>query len=309
MAGGGDQPYGRLKSVEVVNLDETNPNVTCKNLPDMPLGLWGATGQLFQGKTPIICGGGNGADYRSDCHSFKNGTWNQIASLSEQKYWSASATFLYGKDEILLMTGGKNGTELYSTVESFDGQIWNRETFTDLPESVFLHCLVKINNSMLLQIGGSYYSTQTGKTYFFDINENKWLPGPTLKQPRQFHSCGVMNWINPETGTEEKIVVVVGGNDEGSDRKGVELLYLNDLQTGWVFGPSVLGTRRIYESRMIEFQNSVILIGGGYEDIDGTHLYQLSSPTGQWKLLRPRLKEGRMSHVAFLVPDELVDCQ
>ena len=208
MAGGGDQPYGRLKSVEVVNLDETNPNVTCKNLPDMPLGLWGATGQLFQGKTPIICGGGNGADYRSDCHSFENGTWNQIASLTEQKYWSASATFLYGKDEILLMTGGKNGSEIFSTVESFDGKLWDQTMFADLPTTIAYHCLVKISDTMLFQIGGTIDDTflgTTGSTYFLDIIQNKWIPGPQLNVGRNRHSCGVMNWINPGSGKEEKV--------------------------------------------------------------------------------------------------------
>ena len=308
VAGGGDQPYGRLKSVEVVNLDESNPSVTCKNLPDLPLGLWGAMGQLYQQKTPIICGGGNGADYRSDCHSLENGTWIEIASLNVPRYWSASATFFQGEDEILLMTGGKNENEILSTVQSFDGKTWNHERISDLPESVLLHCLVKINNSMLFQIGG-YTTTETGNTYFFDINENKWLPGPNLKEPRKFQSCGVLNWINPETETEEKVVVVAGGEQGSFSRVKVELLFLNDLKTGWVFGPSLLGERKIYDSRMIEFENSVILIGGGYEEVDGKNLYQLSSPNGRWTQMRQTLKEGRMSHVAFLIPDELVDCQ
>ena len=84
---------------------------------------------------------------------------------------------------------------------------------------------------------------------------------------------------------------------------------MNDLQTGWVFGPSLLGDLLISDSKMIEFQNSVILIGGGYTHVDGKGLYQLSSPNGEWTKMRQTLREGRMSHVAFLIPDELVDCQ
>ena len=84
------------------------------------------------------------------------------------------------------------------------------------------------------------------------------------------------------------------------------LLYLNDLHTGWVYGPSLLDNMEIRESKMIEFKNSVILIGGEY---DGKGLYQLSSPNGEWRKLSQTLKEGRVSTVAFLIPDDLVDCQ
>ena len=46
-----------LKSVEIVNLDGEEPNLVCDNLPDLPLGLEGATGNLFEDEIPIICGG------------------------------------------------------------------------------------------------------------------------------------------------------------------------------------------------------------------------------------------------------------
>ena len=269
-------------------------------------------GQLFQSKTPIICGGWNAMVVWSECLSFENRTWKTIASMNASRQWSGYAAFSQGDDDILLVTGGNenNGGSLLNSVEFFDGQFWNAEKFSYLPESVHLHCLVKINNSMLFQIGGTtIHETSTEKTYLFDIDQNQWIPGPYLNQPRHFHSCGVMNWINPSTETEEKVVVVAGGQ---SPRK-VELLYLNDLQTGWVFGPSLLGDLLISGSSMIEFQNSVILIGGdneaNSEDFDGKGLYQLSSPNGEWTKMRQNLKEKRMSHVAFLIPDELVDCQ
>jgi hypothetical protein len=40
--------YFDLKSVEVLNLDPAKPDLTCDNLPDLPVGLNGATGQLVQ---------------------------------------------------------------------------------------------------------------------------------------------------------------------------------------------------------------------------------------------------------------------
>ena len=47
---------GTLITVEVINLDEANPGQKCDNLPDLPTGLKGPTGQLFNKTTPIICG-------------------------------------------------------------------------------------------------------------------------------------------------------------------------------------------------------------------------------------------------------------
>jgi hypothetical protein len=58
---------------------------------------------------------------------------------------------------------------------------------------------------------------------------------------------------------------------------------------------------------MNTFQNGVILIGGEGQ-VDGTHLYQLSSPNGTWKKMGKLLNAQRSQHVSFLVPDELVCC-
>jgi hypothetical protein len=70
------------------------------------------------------------------------------------------------------------------------------------------HCLVKINDTMLMQISGSVsvlFEDTTDRTYFFDIIQNKWTSGPDLNYGRVYHSCGVMNWMNPNTGMEEKV--------------------------------------------------------------------------------------------------------
>ncbi len=46
---------GALATVEVIDLSD--PSVTCNNLPDLPNGLKGPTGQLFNKTLPILCGG------------------------------------------------------------------------------------------------------------------------------------------------------------------------------------------------------------------------------------------------------------
>jgi hypothetical protein len=135
-----------------------------------------------------------------------------MQNLNECRYALASALVSNPNnnedDDILLITGGYDRSTTLSTVESFDGNLWNQTMFADLPTTIGLHCMVKINNTMLLQIGGTIdniYPGTTDKTYFFDIIQNKWIAGPKLNVGRIAHSCAVMNWMNPNTDSVEKV--------------------------------------------------------------------------------------------------------
>ncbi len=135
-----------------------------------------------------------------------------IEGLKECRSAAASAIFSNPNtndddDDILLIAGGrKDGSTALSTVESFGGTVWNQTIFVELPTTILVHCMVKINDTMLFQIGGTVdgsYPGTTDDTYFFDIIQNKWIPGPKLNVGR--HSCAVMNWINPDTNNEEQV--------------------------------------------------------------------------------------------------------
>ena len=120
-----------------------------------------------------------------------------------------------------------------------------------------------------------------------------------------------MDWINPDTGTTEKVVVVSGGKDNTSTAlSSVELLFLNDYETSkqsWTLGPNL--PYLSYAATMIEFQDGVILVGGtGESDVDGSHLYKLSSPNEPWTEMKQTLTEPRSSAVSFLIPDEIANC-
>ena len=91
----------------------------------------------------------------------------------------------------------------------------------------------------------------------------------------------------------------------GQSSDSVELLYLADINSGWVISPT-MPTVTTYAT-MVQFQNSVI-VAGGEGGADGVHLYRLSAPDGSWEELEQTLKERRAEHVAFLVPDDLVSC-
>jgi hypothetical protein len=89
VAGGG----GKLGSVEVINLDESSPNLICNNLPNLPEDSFGAIGQLSGTNFPVVCGGhsiSSGSDL-CDCFAFQNGDWIGIASLNSCRRFFASA--------------------------------------------------------------------------------------------------------------------------------------------------------------------------------------------------------------------------
>ncbi len=305
---------GGGSSVEIINLDESKPNLICDNLPNLPLSLHLSVGLLFRQTTPMICGGYSN-QFEKRCHSFENGAWKAISNLTINRY-SPSAAILSStgntKDDIFMVATGSNDGQIQSTVESFDGVSWNQTQFSNLPYAVIGSCMVKLSNSMLMAIGGSKQHSleaNTAETYFFDVIKNKWVAGPMLAIPRLWYSCGVMNWKNDTTGIFEKVVVVSGGYDkQGSQLNSVELLFINDFEkynSGWKVGPNI--PIKVDGPAMVEFQNGVIMIGGRGEG-DGRHLYQLSSPYGKWTEMKQTLKEPRSHFVSFLVPDNLVNC-
>ncbi len=99
--------------------------------------------------------------------------------------------------------------------------------------------------------------------------------GPNLNTARFAAGCGVLNWMNPQSNQMEKIVVAAGGrNSGGGELSTTELLYVDSIGSyNWVMGPSLPSTNAF--TTMVEFQNSVILIGGYPASND---LFQLSSP-------------------------------
>ena len=85
-----------LKSVEVIDLDESKLNTTCHDIPDFPVkGLLGRTGQLFQKTMPIICGGSNLNYALCECLALYKDKWINIASLKECRSEAQMVTLTY----------------------------------------------------------------------------------------------------------------------------------------------------------------------------------------------------------------------
>ena len=291
----------KQNSVEVINLDESSPNVTCKNFPDLPFAINGGMGRLYEGDTPIVCGGFINEVDSCDCLSFKNGSWQVTSKLNSCRRFSGVATLsnVFGNfsEEMILIVGGRNEEQYFSNTESFDGREWKVGVVADLPRPAKQHCVVKINETTLMSMGG-IDARNVKETYLYNSVDNKWTPGPSFATGRNGPSCGLLNWKNEETGNEEKVVVAASG----ASMRSVQLLFLEDYEAGWVEGPDL--PMYSFIGQMVEYQNSVIVIGGD----DDLYLYQLSSPEGPWIKMNQKVQNERNGHSAFLIPDELAEC-
>lgn len=119
-----------------------------------------------------------------------------------------------------------------------------------------------------------------------------------MTTPSTGHSCALVDW-------GAGLVVVVAGGDYGGALKRVELLYLDDLNSGWQPGPEL--PLAATNGRMVRFKDSVVLIGG-LGEVDGTKLYQLKSPAGPWMEMQQTLERPRGHNTFILIPDELTGC-
>ena len=261
----------------------------------------GASGILFDSK-PMFCGGHDEPNIYCDCFTYEQSQWVSVAPMPTCRSFSASAGLLNQEDRKsrFVIAGGYNSGEL-SNVETYDGTFWH--SLPDLPAPKYAPCLVAINETVLLSIGGEPLTTET---FFYNAELNQWLPGPELLKARSLASCAMVEWKNPADGQLEAIVVVAGGFNGKDYLSSTELLYINDISKGWQPGPELPLT--VHGSVMVEYNDSLVLIGG-FGEVDGRHFYQLTSQDGPWIEMEQTLPIGKYYHLAFLIPDELTDCQ
>jgi hypothetical protein len=213
----------------------------------------------------------------------------------------AAATKL--QDGKLLVTGGEDGSSLNSA-EMLTEEGWE-SNIPSLPVTIDLHCMVTVNSTTVMVIGGLQNGQISGKTFFFTFGEESWTEGPDLKNKRDGNSCGK---IRRNKESQEMSFIVAGGNDGSSYLSLVEIL--DEGSNEWQTGPELpIG---IVGSQMVEDQNGGVVLIGGYssshESLDS--LYQLphGGQDAVWTKMEQKMKTGKFAHTAFLVPDNIVDC-
>jgi hypothetical protein len=292
---GGDN----IETCEVINLASSAS--TCKNTPSFPAEVFGAIGGLGFKENPIICGGLQNNAESNKCYSLENNEWVSSASMNSVRVKAAAAPLKDGK---LLVTGGYDGSGYdLNSAEMLTEEGWE-SNIPSLLVTIRGHCMVTVNSTTVMAIGGWQNNQASRKTFYFTFGEQSWTEGPELKNKRSYHSCGK---IRRNKESQEMSIIVAGGWDD-SYLSSVEIL--DEGSNEWQTGPEL--PFRIGLSQMVEDQNGgVVLIGEYSSSVDTSYtLYQLpqGGQDAVWIKMEQKINTGRSAHTAFLVPDNIVDC-
>jgi N-acetylneuraminic acid mutarotase len=240
----------------------------------------------------------------------ENNEWISSASMNSVRAYAAAAQLKDGK---LLVIGGHDEIYIYKwllpfylkSAEMLSEEGWE-SNIPSLPVTIYGHCMVTVNSTTVMVIGGSQDSQYSGKTFYFTFGEESWTEGPELKNKRRYHSCGK---IRRNKESQEMSIIVAGGSDSFfSYLSSVEIL--DEGSNDWQTGPAL--PFGIDESQIVEDQNGGVVLIGGYSPSVGRldTLYQLphGGQDAVWTKMEQKMLIGRYSHTAILVPDNIVDC-
>ncbi len=289
---------------ELINLALPAKKKKCNNPPNFKAKIYSAIGGLGFKNKPIICGGIQNYVSSNKCYSLENNEWVSSASMNLKLVRvGAAAAQLNGT---LIVTGGSDG--IYShhkSAEMLTEEGWESNK-PPLPVTIAYHCMVTVNSTTVMAIGGIQNGLTSGKTFYFTLGEKRWTEGPELKNKRENLSCGK---IRTNKESQEMSIIVAGGWDGSSRLSSVEIL--DEGSNEWQqTGPKLpFGITR---SQMVEDQNrGVLLIGGESSEVrDLDTLYQLphGGKDAVWTKMEQKMNTGRREHTAILFPDKTVDC-
>ena len=146
--------------------------------------------------------------------------------LSDARHFGAGVVL---NDNCFWVTGGISNMENYVKLNStefitFDEAIHG----PNMPRALHGHCVVVINSTFSMIIGG-YTENPEDSTFYFDHDKYEWINGQSLIQARYYHAAGII--IDEVTG--EDFVVVTGGQTNAHDSSNsTEIL----MDTGWIAG-------------------------------------------------------------------------
>jgi N-acetylneuraminic acid mutarotase len=304
VCGGSQKNQSMTDICEVINLKSSNS--TCKNLPKFPVPVAGAIGGLVFKETPIVCGGIQIDNFSNKCYSLKNKEWVSSYSMNSARAFAAAAQLQDGK---LLVSGGSIGSDQLNSTEVLSEEGWEKNA-PFLPVSIEGHCMVQINSTTVMIIGGSQNNSIKYKanTFYLNLKEHTWTEGPKLTNARAFHTCGR---IRKDPKSQEISIIVVGGTVGGSDNTAspnittTSVEILDKGSNEWRKGPAL--PFGIGASQMVEVDNGgVALIGGGSDsELYLDTIFQLphGGKNAGWTEMKQKLTTGRYGHTAFLVPD------
>lgn len=171
-----------------------------------------------------------------------------------------------------------------------------------VPDLLYLHCMVKLNESSVMFIGGVNLSTVYFYTFIPDRFYGEWAEGPSISTPRQGHSCGKI-----QTSDDQTLVVVTGGSNGSGYYNSTELLDVSNTGQGWKQGPKLPFDSAAVNGSMVETGASLVYFGFA----PTLTIYELrckSVDSCRWETMAQKLQDVRSRPVGMLVPSQLTEC-
>ena len=270
-------------------------------LPDYPAVAHDVAGGMV-GQTLLSCGG-----------EFYNGTYNAIiatcyqmgsnvpVALLKKARASARAVTVGNK---LWITGGFDDSlyELKST-EFVDPDCGTVQDGPDLPHELSSHCLVMVNSTLAMLLGGlntHFYTDYQTWFYNFENEDSSWVEGPTFIQSRYSHVCGKIKDLK-----DGKTVIVAAG---GIFDESTEVLIPDSGE--WIIGPNLPHERSEAVGLTTPSEDSFLLIGGYNYDTtqeeDSIYKLQCYNLDCAWTKLDLELLQGRVLFLAAFVPNSVL---
>jgi hypothetical protein len=260
----------------------------------------GASGGLLNNNTALICGGYQYSTSKvlDDCFAINGTAVEAKLKLTQPRSYAASVV-INGNN--LWMTGGRLGSGPTKTTELVS--LTGTRPGPDLPLEVYYHCLVSLNDTTVLLIGGND-GTRSKATFYFNSDSETWTPGPSLITGRSAHSCALFK--SPLHGHTDT-VIVTGGYNNGDFLKSTEWLQL-DSTNSWTSGPDLPKPTDGAAIVTTPDGSGVVLIGG-YNTLTDLLELKCSSSSCTWSLMEPTLTADRYGSVSMLVPDSFAVCE
>ncbi len=311
-------------------VDFKSSSKTCNIPEEYPLPTYsGSAGALTYGdkEIPIVCAGSYRVKgvrkSRDTCHflQFQNKQWvwtKLDKTLAEKRFKPASIITDNGRT--LWVTGGYNdqmktsfkSTDLVSIVdegEQLTAASFNIKPGPNLPVSSAKHCLVKLNSSTAMMIGGEKDDAPVkfSSTFFLDIQTGSSVPGPELSVARCWHKCGVLIQDHrSEDGNQQQqqqVVIAAGGLTGSTTIRSTEMWIVGSNQ-GWTEGPEVPVDIFHADAVTVPDVNKLLVAGGG----DSLNLvYQFEYNRNEiwiWTKLDQELSMPRKRSMAMLLSND-----
>jgi hypothetical protein len=182
-------------SFEIINLESSVAR--CARVPSFNSSVLEAMAALGTNEMPVICGGVNNG-VRNECFTLEK-VWTGISPLPIPIYGGAMVSMNGKESSQFLLAGGQNFVSHLSSVFVMENNSWQNFA-ADLPLALQGHCMVRINSTSVMIVGGVDMSSLRSETYFIHSWKAAWVAGPSLQIGRERHSCGrIRKTLQPDS--------------------------------------------------------------------------------------------------------------